>query len=124
MSAFLFLGDKRRSESTESLFVLTRGGDVMGAMMKVKLISADAGIVLNDLPAIIGRNRTADVCLDDADTGEFQCIIEQDDGGLSVADIAGGLGTFVNGHRITRAALMPGDRLDVGRSNFTVQYEL
>ena len=95
----------------------------MGAMMKVKLITADAEIVLNDLPAMIGRNHTADICLDDADTGEFQCIIEQDDGGLSVADIAGGLGTFVNSHRITRTALMPGDRLRVGRSDFTVQCE-
>ena len=96
----------------------------MGATMKVKLISADAGIVLNDLPAIIGRNQTADVRLDDADTGEFHCIIEQDDRTLSVAHIADGLGTFVNGDRITRTALMPGDRLGVGRSNFTVQYEL
>jgi pSer/pThr/pTyr-binding forkhead associated (FHA) protein len=92
--------------------------------MEVKLISADAAILLNDLPAMIGRNHTADVCLDDADTGDFQCIIEQDGGGLSVADLAGGFGTFVNGHRITRAALMPGDKLAVGRSDFTVQYEL
>jgi len=29
-----------------------------------------------------------------------------------------------NVHRITRVALMPGDRLEVGRRNFTVQYEL
>jgi pSer/pThr/pTyr-binding forkhead associated (FHA) protein len=91
--------------------------------MKVKLSSADAGIVLNDLPAMIGRNHTADVCLDDPDTGEFQCIIEENDGGLSVADIAGGLGTFVNGHRITRTALMPGDRLAVGKTEFEVQFE-
>jgi pSer/pThr/pTyr-binding forkhead associated (FHA) protein len=93
-------------------------------MMKVQLISADAEIVLNDFPAIIGRSDTADVCLSDADTGDFQCIIEQDDGELSVSDIAGGFGTFVNGDRITRTALMPGDRLRVGRSDFTVQYEL
>ena len=92
--------------------------------MKVKLISVDAEIVLNDLPAMIGRHRTADVCLDDADMGEFQCIIERDDGRLSVRHIAGGLGTFVNDRRITRETLMPGDRLRVGSSNFTVQYEL
>lgn len=54
---------------------------------------------------------------------ERQCIIEGDKGGLSVADIAGSLGTSVNGHRITRASQMPGNRLRVGRSNFTVQYE-
>jgi pSer/pThr/pTyr-binding forkhead associated (FHA) protein len=92
--------------------------------MKVQLISAGREIVLNDLPAIIGRSDTADICLNDTDTGEFQCIIEQDEGRLSVADIAGGLGTFVNGDSITNTVLMPGDRLTVGRSNFTVQYEL
>lgn len=92
--------------------------------MKVTLVSGDAGIVLNDLPVMIGRNHAADVCLDDAGTGEFQCIIEQDDDGLSIADIAGGLGTFVNGRRITKTALLPGDRLGVGKSDFTVQYQL
>ena len=92
--------------------------------MKVKLISADAEIVLNNWPVMIGRNHAADICLDDAGTGEFQCFIEQNDGRPSVVDIAGGLGTFVNGHRIKRAALMPGDRLGVGKSDFMVQYEL
>lgn len=88
--------------------------------MKVKLVSANAEIVLNDLPVVIGRNNAADVCVDDA--GEFHCIIEEEDNRLSVANITGG--TFVNGDRITRATLMPGDRLGVGRSNFTVHYEL
>jgi ABC transport system ATP-binding/permease protein len=92
--------------------------------MKVQLISADAESVLIDLPAMVGRSHTAEVCLDDADAGEFQCIIEQDDGRISVADIAGGVGTFVNGNRTKRVVLMPGDRLTVGRSNFTVQYDL
>ena len=92
--------------------------------MKVKLIGVEAEIVLNDLPAMIGRHHTADVCLDNAGTGEFQCIIERDDGRLSIRDIAGGLGTFVNDRRVRMTALMPGDRLRVGRSNFTVQYEL
>lgn len=92
--------------------------------MKVKLISADAEFVLNDLPVMTGRNHAADICLDDGGTGELQCIIGQDDGRPSVVDIAGGLGTFVNDHRIRRAALMPGDRSRVGRGHFTVRYEL
>jgi pSer/pThr/pTyr-binding forkhead associated (FHA) protein len=95
--------------------------------MKVELIRVDAphrSIVLNDLPVMIGRNQTADVSLDEAGVGDFQCIVERDDGSLSVTDIAGGIGTFVNGNRITRAALIPGDTLRVGRSNFTVRSEL
>ena len=95
-----------------------------GTRMKVNLIGADAEVVLDHWPVMIGRNLAADVCLDDTDKGEFQCIIERHGGGLTVADITGGLGTFVNGNRITRTALMPGDTLGVGRSNFTVQYEL
>lgn len=92
--------------------------------MEVELISGDSPrrIVLSDLPVMIGRNQTADVCLDDADVGEFQCIIERHNGTLCVRNIAGGLGTIVNGRRVKRASLMPGDRLKVGRSSFLVRY--
>ena len=109
------------TEAFIETFVVAR---YRGTKVKVKLIGANTEIMLNDLPVMIGRNHAADICLDDAGMGEFQCIIEQDDGRPSVVDIAGGLGTFVNGHRIRRAALMPGDRLGVGRRHFTVRYEL
>jgi pSer/pThr/pTyr-binding forkhead associated (FHA) protein len=94
--------------------------------MKVELISANAPhctFVLDDLPAMIGRNRTAEVPVDDAELGEFQSMIEQDRGRLMVEDIAGGLGTFVNGVRIRKIPLKPGDTLRVGNAEFLVKYE-
>jgi pSer/pThr/pTyr-binding forkhead associated (FHA) protein len=94
--------------------------------MEVELICVDVPgvkIVLSDLPVLIGRSQTAHVRLDGADLAEFQCMIERDEGSLSVADIAGGLGTSVNGHRIRRASLMPGDTLRVGKNDFMVEYE-
>ena len=56
--------------------------------MKLELVNSDTTIVLNEFPVMIGRSRTADVCLNDAELGEFQCIIEQVDGGVSIKDIA------------------------------------
>ena len=49
--------------------------------MEVELINADVPggrIVLSGLPALIGRSRTTDVCLNDPSVAEFQCMIVQD----------------------------------------------
>ena len=94
--------------------------------MKVELVSVgtpQCTFVLRDLPAMLGRSQAADVFLDDAWIGEFQSIIEQHRGRLIVANIAGGLGTFVNGIPVTRTRLMPGDKLKVGSREFVVNYE-
>jgi hypothetical protein len=94
--------------------------------MTLELISAEVPqrtFVLSDLPAMIGRNPTAQVRLEAVEVGQFQCIIDQDAGKLNVWDIWGGLGVFINGIRVTKASLVPGDRLTVGRTDFFVQYE-
>jgi pSer/pThr/pTyr-binding forkhead associated (FHA) protein len=80
-------------------------------------------IVLNQLPAMIGRDAAADVCLEDSWVSHFQCIIDQDGTTLQVLDLGSRNGTFVNGVRIKRADLMPGNTLTVGRGEFVVQYE-
>jgi pSer/pThr/pTyr-binding forkhead associated (FHA) protein len=94
--------------------------------MTIELMSSDVPqrtFVLNDLPALVGRNPTAHVHLKDGSIGQFQCIIEQNDGRLSVRDTWGGPGIFVNGVRARTRCLMPGDRLAVGKTEFVVQYE-
>jgi ABC transport system ATP-binding/permease protein len=94
--------------------------------MIIELISAEVPqrtFVLSDLPAMVGRNPSSQVRLEAVDVGQFQCIIDQDAGELNIRDIWGGLGIFINGIRVTRASLMPGDRLTVGRTDFLVQYE-
>lgn len=92
--------------------------------MVVELVNPVRGrIVLSDLPAMIGRSQTADVVLDDSGVDEFQLMIDLDEGTLKVADLTGGRGTSVNGIRVRKSRLMPGDRLTVGKSDFLVQYQ-
>ena len=70
--------------------------------MEVELINADVPggrIVLSDLPALIGRSQTADVCLNDPGVAEFQCMIVQDGDKLAVIDNVEDGSTFVNGAR-------------------------
>ena len=94
--------------------------------MKVELLSTNPArrIVLDDLPAMVGRDVNAKVSLDDSFVARFQCIVDEEGGLLRVLDLGSRIGTFVNGSRVRGAAILtPGDRLTVGRTNFIVQYE-
>jgi len=93
-------------------------------MPNVILISAgppERRIVLETLPAIIGRDVSSDICLDDSRVGGFQCLLDQEAGNVFVLDLGTKNGTFVNGERVKRAELRPGDTLTVGRIDFVVQ---
>ncbi len=95
-------------------------------MLKVTLVSAgptERRIVLDKLPAMIGRHVSSDIPLDDSWVGGFQCLLDQERGKLRVLDLGTRTGTFVNGVRIKRAELRHGDTLTVGRTTFVVQYE-
>jgi pSer/pThr/pTyr-binding forkhead associated (FHA) protein len=94
--------------------------------MKLELLSVDrpkSPIVLDQLPVIVGLDPGADICLDDSSLGHYQCMIDDNDGVLTVWDLGTKLGTFVNGVRVSKtSALMSGDELTIGRSRFTVRY--
>lgn len=68
----------------------------------------------------IGRARRADFIVDATLVSRFHCRITAGATGLEVTDLDSTNGTFVNGQRITRAALKDGDRLGVGRVEFIV----
>ena len=64
----------------------------------------------------IGRSTGADFILDAALVSRVHCqFLAMGDGGLEVRDLESTNGTFVNGNRVERALLSPGDRLQVGR---------
>jgi pSer/pThr/pTyr-binding forkhead associated (FHA) protein len=95
-------------------------------MLKVILVRAgppERRIVVDRLPAMIGRHVSADISLDDSWVGGFQCLLDEDRGKLRVLDLGTKTGTFVNGVRIKRAELRHGDTLTVGRTDFVVYCE-
>ena len=80
-------------------------------------------IVLNRLPAMLGQDECAEVHLEDSWVGRYQCILDQEGGMLIVLDLGSRTGTYIDGMRVRKAHLMPGDTLTVGRTSFLVEYQ-
>jgi pSer/pThr/pTyr-binding forkhead associated (FHA) protein len=69
----------------------------------------------------VGRARRADFVLDAALVSRLHCRLEAGDEALEVVDLESTNGTFVNDKRVTRAKLVSGDRLRVGRVELEVE---
>ena len=70
----------------------------------------------------LGRTARADFILDAPLVSRLHCRLSADASGqLVVEDLDSQNGTFVNGRKVDRATLKSGDRLTVGRVDFTVQ---
>jgi predicted transcriptional regulator len=89
--------------------------------MSVELIgtSNPRHMVLPELPALISPETMGEKQTN-SDPG-YLCLISQVDGQLTVWDLGGKTGTFVNGSRITtRATLKESDTIKFGGSEFRV----
>jgi pSer/pThr/pTyr-binding forkhead associated (FHA) protein len=72
----------------------------------------------------VGRAVRADFQVDAAMVSRVHCRLAADpDDRLEVEDLGSTNGTYVNERRVTRAMLVPGDRLRVGRVEFFVSRE-
>ena len=72
----------------------------------------------------MGRAPRADFVVDAALVSRLHCRFTLDRGGrLDVEDLGSTNGTWVNGRKVDRAPLMPGDRVKVGRVEFEVRSE-
>lgn len=68
----------------------------------------------------IGRSTGAELILDAALVSRLHCRLEAHEETLEVIDLESTNGVFVNGARVPRANLIPGDRLKVGRVELEV----
>ncbi len=68
----------------------------------------------------VGRASIADLILDAALVSRIHCRLEANEETLEVIDLESTNGVFVNGRRVARAHLIPGDRLKVGRVELLV----
>ena len=93
--------------------------------MQAHLISLDGKITIplkNDV-IVVGRKRgMCDVFLDHGSISKCHCLIVKTDGLLLVRDLGSTNGTLVNGQRISRGALLPGDELSFASLKFQVQF--
>ncbi|HTI50447.1 MAG TPA: FHA domain-containing protein, partial [Planctomycetaceae bacterium] len=70
---------------------------------------------------VVGRLADhCDVILERKSVSKLHCVIVKTDGLLFVRDLSSTNGTKVNGQRITRGALLPGDQLSFAGEKFRV----
>jgi pSer/pThr/pTyr-binding forkhead associated (FHA) protein len=70
----------------------------------------------------VGRTVHADFVVDAPLVSRVHCRLTTDaEGCLTVEDLESTNGTFVNGRRVRQAALVPGDRLRLGRVELVVE---
>lgn len=68
----------------------------------------------------IGRDAACGIVFDNPGVSRLHAVITLDgDGGVLIADRQSSNGTYVNGKRVERSALRPGDRVEIGK--FTLQ---
>ena len=72
----------------------------------------------------IGRSRENDVVLADANVSRQHAEIRQEESGFWVVDLGSTNGTSLNGERVDRARLEPGDRIVVGTTELLFERPL
>ncbi|QDU79810.1 FHA domain protein [Polystyrenella longa] len=91
--------------------------------MLAKLIPLDGSdpiIIEHDL-TLVGRSQGfCDLYIDKHSISKLHCLIARTDGLLYIRDLASTNGTRVNGQKVTRGALLPGDELFFAGIGFKV----
>jgi len=72
-------------------------------------------------PIVIGRLPECGVVLGDTNVSRRHAQVALDAGEVVVTDLGSTNGTFVNGRRVTRATIRPGDELSIGTSRLRVE---
>lgn len=91
--------------------------------MHAELVPMDGGssIILKNDVTVVGRKRdVCDINIDRGSISKLHCLIVKTDGLLFVRDLGSTNGTKVNGQRVTRGALLPGDELSFASAKFRV----
>jgi len=90
--------------------------------MRAELIPIEGGLpipITKDI-TVVGRRAYCDIQLDDPSLSKRHCVLVKTDGLLMIRDLATTNGTKVKGQMIRWAALLPNDRITLGKLKFRV----
>lgn len=91
--------------------------------MIAQLIPENGGepiMIHKDLMVVGRQEEVCDITINHKSVSKIHCVIVKTDGLLFVRDLLSTNGTRVNGQRVTRGALLPGDVLAVANAKFRV----
>jgi hypothetical protein len=93
--------------------------------MSVELAAArmSESVLANRFPAILNKDSGKSVRCDDTIPGNYHCLVSVVEGKLVVWDLGTPGGTFVNGERVTKATVKPGDTLSLAGTDFHANYK-
>ncbi|MHB1528824.1 MAG: FHA domain-containing protein [Acidiferrobacteraceae bacterium] len=85
----------------------------------MKFMVMDQGRVIADIPLksgniTIGRRKDSDICLDHPAVSGQHAVVWSLDGQAFIRDLVSTNGTLINGSKITKQHLRPGDRIAIG----------
>jgi pSer/pThr/pTyr-binding forkhead associated (FHA) protein len=70
-----------------------------------------------DRPVLsLGRSRDCDVTIDDPSVSRRHAELHREHAGYAIVDLDSTNGTQVNGEKVSRAKLQPGDRITLGQT--------
>jgi pSer/pThr/pTyr-binding forkhead associated (FHA) protein len=93
----------------------------------IQLANPSSGelITIDNLPAVVGRDDSADVRLVDPLIAPYQCMIARNGrNALIVWNLREETPIRVNDRETLKASLLPGDRLTMGNTEFVIDYRL
>lgn len=79
-------------------------------------------VPIDKLPFTIGRHPGHTLSLQNSQVSREHAVINRDDKGYTIQDLGSRHGTFVNGARVEKARLTPGDRIQLGPSNMLLLF--
>lgn len=91
--------------------------------MLAQLIPSNGGppITLTKPITVVGRSsRLCDLAVDHNSVSKLHCILVKTDGLIYMRDLGSTNGTRVNGQRVIRGALLPGDEISFSGAAYTV----
>jgi pSer/pThr/pTyr-binding forkhead associated (FHA) protein len=91
--------------------------------MIAKLIPLDGSpalLIIREVTLVGRKGGECDIALEHPSISKLHCAIARTDGLLFVRDLGSTNGTKVNGQRVTRGALLPGDELAFANIRFKV----
>jgi pSer/pThr/pTyr-binding forkhead associated (FHA) protein len=94
------------------MLVVAKGGSKGKA---VKLRSAET---------LVGRGKGSDIRIPSSAVSRRHCRLSFPDGYLVAEDLGSANGIYVNGNRVKKHAVRPGDRLEIGPVEFIAKYQL